>query len=83
MTTLKTIGKLHPARTMLFRQAVGTADGEDGKPVYEMSTNISASGPIVRYLPNGRWFTLNWGDIIALAEQAGIQEEEPLEGEDD
>jgi len=39
-------GKLYPPETMFFRNAVGSAEGQDGKR-YEMTTNVGTGQPII------------------------------------
>jgi hypothetical protein len=67
-------GKLHPPKTMFFRQDVGTAKGEDGTE-YEMTVNMGGATPIIRSKKTGKWFTLSWQDIIDMAIERGINEE--------
>jgi hypothetical protein len=69
--TVEVAAKVYPPRTMFFRQACGKAE-RDGK-TWELTTNIGGGGhPIVR-LPDGRWVTFNWTDLIEAANEAGKQ----------
>lgn len=66
----KTIGTIHGKKTMFLRMGCGEA--EDGKNVYELSTNVAGGHPIVRNKTTGQWFTLSWQQILDLAKKAGI-----------
>jgi len=61
---------LHPQETMFLRQHVGTA--KDGDREFEMSANMGGYSPIVR-LPDGRWVSFSWSDLVAAADRAGKQ----------
>ena len=63
------IGKIYPAKSMFFRNHVGTAD--DGERKYTMTTSMNGT-PILQSEKTGKWFLLSWEDIISLAEKAGI-----------
>ena len=63
------VGQLLPANSMLLGVHVGEASF--GKRKYEMSTGINQA-PIVHSKQTGKWFSLSWKDILALAEKAGI-----------
>lgn len=69
-------GKLHASKTMWLRQHVGDAKSDDGFK-YEMAVNVAGLHPIVHSGQSGRWFTLNWQDIINLAVAAGIDKPDP------
>lgn len=63
------IGKVYPAKSMFFRNHVGTAD--DGERKFEMATSMNGT-PILQSAKTGKWFLLSWQDIIDLAGKAGI-----------
>lgn len=74
------IGKLLPSKTLVLRVHVGEAkDGESR--AYEMTISATSSEPIVRSQKSGRWFVLPWQDILRLAVEAGVDEEEQEGGE--
>ncbi|MBI5817437.1 MAG: hypothetical protein HZA88_00455 [Verrucomicrobia bacterium] len=68
-------GHLKTPSTLVFRQDCGIARDEDGIE-YELSINILRKTPIVRSQKTGRWFFLSWKDIVRLAVNAGVNEEE-------
>ena len=63
-------GKIHPKKTLFFRQNVGSAEA-DGRS-YEMSMNVGGSHPIIQSRQTEKWFTLSWQEIIDMAIEAGI-----------
>ena len=63
------IGKVYPAKSMFFRNHVGTAD--DGERKFELATSMNGT-PILQSAKTGKWFLLSWQEIIDLAEKAGI-----------
>ena len=65
-------GKVYPARTLMFRVCVGTAQSGGNK--YEMTTAVEDMSPIVFSEQTGKWFTLPWSDIIDMARDAGIDD---------
>ncbi len=74
-------GKIHAAKTLFFRAAVGNAD--DGESVgYEMSILVGDNSPIILSKQTGKWFTLSWQAIIELAVEAGIDENDKDEEKD-
>lgn len=60
---------------MFFREAAGEAEGPDGVK-YELTTNVGTGTPLVRSNKTGKWFILDWCDIVELAIAAGIDKEE-------
>lgn len=72
--SVKSIGKLHPPSTMFLRHEVGTATGSDDGREYEVFINVGDMCPIIRSKTSGRWFTLSWPELIAVAVGAGIDE---------
>lgn len=68
----KPVGKILPARTMILRADAGEAKDATGAIRYEMSTDICSGTPLIRCVTTGRWWTINWADLISLAEAAGI-----------
>lgn len=69
-------GKIQPRGTMYLRINVGDAEAEDGKR-YEMTVGAGASNPIIRSEKSGRFWTIGWDELIDLAREAGIDEEDP------
>jgi hypothetical protein len=63
------IGTIHDPKAMFLRNYVGEATC--GKLKYEISTGMNGS-PIVHSKKSGKWFSLSWQDILALAEKAGV-----------
>lgn len=55
------IGKVLPENKIPFREAAGMTTDSKGKE-YELTTTLSGA-PIVR-LPNGRFVTYSWQDIL-------------------
>jgi hypothetical protein len=66
------IGEILPAKSLILRQAAGTAKA-DGV-TYELTTHAGTCQPIVCSSRTGKYFTLSWGDIIHLAQEAGIDQ---------
>ncbi len=64
-------GKIHPPRTMFFRNAVGEMNDDEGNK-YECTTNVAGEHPIIHSKQTGKWFILTWADIVKLAIEAGI-----------
>lgn len=56
--------------TLFFRVHVGEASEGKGKNkrTFEMSINAHDSTPIIR-LPDGRWWTLSWREMLTMAEE--------------
>lgn len=67
----KIIGKIHPRKTMFFRQAVGTIKDDEGNE-YGATFNMGGMHPIIESKQTGKWFTLSWDDIVKLAIKAGV-----------
>lgn len=67
-------GKIFDSDSMILLVEVGDAKGEDGS-TYELSTTLS-NAPIVKSNQTGKYFSLPWSDIITLAIEAGIDEED-------
>jgi len=67
--TTETIGKIYPKHSLFLRNVVGTA--ESGKLKYDM-TYLMNGQPMIESKQTGKWFTLEWGQIIDLAVKAGI-----------
>lgn len=53
---------------------IGHAEGEKGE--YELLYSMHGT-PIIKSQTTGNYFTLTWEDILALAQEAGIDEETP------
>jgi len=78
---VKPYGKLHSERALFFRTHVGEATNDAGDE-YEMSVNMGGMHPIILSKKTGKYFTVNWHDIIGMAVDAGIDEEGELEESD-
>lgn len=68
-------GKIHPKNTLFLREAVGEAEDGDGNK-YEATTVVGRSTPLIKSLKTGKYFSLDWEDIIHLAKEAGINKED-------
>lgn len=66
-------GTIYPRETLVFRKEVGNAS--IGGIRFELSVNVSDHSPIVRCLNTGKWFSLDWPQIIAAAQSAGIDQD--------
>lgn len=66
------LGELHEPKTLMFRVEVGTAQGPTPGNKYEMTVSAGDYSPIIRSQQTGKWFTLSWQDILALAVTKGI-----------
>ncbi len=71
---MKQYGKIHPPKTLFFRQAVGTVTDNESNE-YDCTLNMGGVHPIVCSKKTGKWFTLGWDDIVRLAVKAGIDKE--------
>jgi len=69
--TIDELGELHLAETMILRVNVGKAEGLAGEN-YHCTVSASTYQPIVRSEQTGKYYTLPWEDIIALAVARGI-----------
>lgn len=65
------LGTIHEKGTMFFRKAAGTVERE-GVVEYEVTTAIGSGCPIVRSSKTGKWYTLQWDEIVQMAVDAGI-----------
>lgn len=70
-------GTIHPKKSMFLRVHIGEAKAEDGS-VYEMSTGMDGA-PIIHSVKSGRWFSLSWQEIVNMAVEAEIDNEEPAD----
>lgn len=68
-------GTLHTGKTMWLRQAIGTCKSGNGLE-YDMDVNLGAYHPIIRSKKSGRWWTINWEQLVRMAIAAGIDEPE-------
>ncbi len=66
----KPIGKVLPAKSLILRNAAGSAEGSDGIK-YELNYSMAGT-PIIRSEKTGKWYVLSWPEILALAEDNGI-----------
>ena len=74
-------GEIYPSGSLLLRDAVGSVGDNEGNK-YELCTLMNR-GPLVQSKQTGKYFSLSWEDIVRLAVEAGIDEEEGDEGSDD
>jgi len=70
------IGMIYPKDTLIMRNHVGDAKGADGEIVFEMSTNTFSGTPLIRHLKSGKYFSIDWQNMIDLAVAAGIDKED-------
>ena len=68
-------GKIHPPRTMFFRNTVGEMKDDEGNK-YECTTNVAGDHPIIQSKQTGKWFILTWTDVVKLAIEAGIDKKD-------
>lgn len=69
----KSLGKILPEGTMILREEIGHASQEDGT-VYEVCVSLGNRTPLIRNNKTGKWFQLDWQDIIELAKANGVDE---------
>ena len=69
-------GKIYPSKSLILRVDCGAAD--DGSQTYKMSTTMTGE-PIIESGSTGKYFVLRWQDIIEMAIEAGIDNEEQAE----
>lgn len=72
-----TPGQIHKTKTLFFRMNVGSAEDPETGNVYELSAHVADHSPIIQSKKTGKWWTISWQELIALAEKAGIQNEDP------
>ena len=68
------IGKLLSKETLILRLDVGEAELIGMK--YELSLSGSTNAPIVRSKQTGKFWIAEWSDLVRLAREAGIDEED-------
>lgn len=66
------IGTIHAEETLFLRVNVGVA--KDGDLAYEMTIHAGTSAPIILSKQTGKWWTIEWKDLIDLARHEGIDE---------
>ena len=64
------VGILKGKGTLIMRQHVGEATDDEGRE-YELTLTMGME-PIVRSEQTGKYYILDWDDIISLAIEAGI-----------
>lgn len=64
-------GRLYPAQSLLLLEYVGTAEDNSGI-AYELSVSGANRHMVVRSTVSGRYFALQWKDILQMAIQRGI-----------
>lgn len=72
MNESKVRGEILPKRTFVMTVAVGEATGSDNKS-YELLTSMYGS-PVVLSKQTGKYYVLNWDDILDMAIETGIDE---------
>lgn len=60
---------------LILRIACGDAGPDENGNEYELTVGAGSNAPIVAHKKNGNQFILSWQDIIALAKEAGIDNE--------
>ena len=66
---------IEPKDTLVFRQGIGTAEDPDNGNKYEMSL-CNMTMPCLRSEKTGKWFVINWQEIVKAAVSSGIDEED-------
>lgn len=66
-------GTIHGKSTMILRFAVGTSENDGQR--YEVSTS-NFHEPIFRSEKTGKYWTIKWEELIAMAIEAGIDSDE-------
>lgn len=64
-------GKLFPAKSIMRREHAGEFKSDDGRR-YELSRAFGT--PLVRSCKTGKWWVIDWTDLVGLAVAAGIDE---------
>lgn len=64
------IGTIKEKDALIMRQHVGAATDDEGNG-YELTLTMSMS-PIVQSEQTGKYYFLDWDEIISLAQDAGI-----------
>lgn len=72
MNESKIRGEILPKRMFVMTVAVGEATGSDNKS-YELLTSMCGS-PVVLSKQTGKYYVLNWDDILDMAVETGIEE---------
>jgi hypothetical protein len=62
--------RVYPQETMFLRVYVGEAQRVDDQ--WELSTNAADGSPMVR-LPDRRWVTFSWDELVEAANAAGAK----------
>lgn len=65
-------GTILGADKMVLRLAFGEALSKRTGSCYEVSVNPATGEPIVRSQETGKWFVLDWAEIVEMAVAAGI-----------
>lgn len=68
-------GEIMPEGTLIMRQSIGTFQNEDGEDAYKAETTMTGV-PLIHSKKTGKYFALQWQDILKLARKAGIDDEE-------
>lgn len=68
---VQVVARVYTAETLFLRMHCGTAN-EEGVGTYNLSTDLGTGAPIVE-LPDGRWVSFSWSDIVTAAKAAGAR----------
>lgn len=63
------VGQVHDKDVLFLRVDAGTAKSDENN--FQLSINLDHS-PLILCEETGKWFSLSWKDILALAVEAGI-----------
>ncbi|WP_201341743.1 hypothetical protein [Abyssogena phaseoliformis symbiont] len=66
------IGRIRQKPAYFLNSHCGKAQGEND--TYALSTSAASGSPIVQSQKTGKAFTLEWQEILELAEEAGISD---------
>lgn len=66
-------GQIYDKNAMILRTHVGDAEGSLGS--YRTSA-LPNGEPMIESVKTGKYYRLGWGDIIKMAIEAGINEED-------
>lgn len=72
------IGKIHPKNTLFMHVFCGTAECSEGHK-YDLCTGLGG-GLYITSKHTGKTWSLDWQEALALADEAGINTEEPRDG---
>lgn len=70
------IGELHGADALFMREQVGSAKDPTTGAEYELDVQFASKAPVIRSRASGRWWTISWPQLLALAIESGINQPE-------